>query len=128
MAYFIELLGKLTFRFSFQGYFSIRGESRLLSNCHVQRRPLVNRNSSVCKALFTFRNLILDVKSTFLMHSNSLNVSPVSLCDSFDALTAFVLFKQSIGEGKRGNEFAEWYVAWFEEGHSYAECNISRMT
>ena len=45
------------------------------------------------------------------MHSNSLNVSPVSLCDSFDALTAFVLFKQSIGEDKRGNEFAEWYVA-----------------
>ena len=38
------------------------------------------------------------------MHSNSLNVSFVLLCDSFDALTAFVLFKQSIGEGKRGNE------------------------
>ena len=49
------------------------------------------------------------------MHSNSLNVSPVSLCDSFDALTAFVLFKQSIGEDKRGNEFEEWYVACFEE-------------
>ena len=78
----------------------------------------MNRNSSGFKALFTFRNLILDVKSTFLMHSNSLNVSPVSLCDSFDALTAFVLFKQSIGEDKRGNEFAEWYVAWFEEGHA----------
>ena len=56
------------------------------------------------------------------MHSNSLNVSPVSLCDSFDALTAFVLFKQSIGEGKTGNEFAEWPVAWL------AECNISRLT
>ena len=41
------------------------------------------------------------------MHSNSLNVSLVSLCDSFDALTAF--------EGKRGNEFAEWYVAWLAE-------------
>ena len=64
----------------------------------------MNRNSSGFKALFTFRNWILDVKSTFLMHSNSLNVSLVSLCDSFDALTAFVLFKQSIGEGKRGNE------------------------
>ena len=88
----------------------------------------MNRNSSGLKALFTFRNWILDVKSTFLMHSNSLNVSPVSLCDSFDALTAFVLFKQSIGEGKRGNEFAEWHVAWLEEWHSYAECNISRMT
>ena len=88
----------------------------------------MNRNSSGFKALFTFRNWILDVKSTFLMHSNSLNVSLVSLCDSFDALTAFVLFKQSIGEGKRGNEFAEWYVAWLEEWHSYAECNISRMT
>ena len=36
------------------------------------------------------------------MHSYSLNVSLVSLCDSFDALTAFVLFKQSIGEGKWG--------------------------
>ena len=55
----------------------------------------MNRNSSGFKALFTFRNLILDVKSTFLMHSNSLNVSPVSLFDSFDALKAFVLFKQS---------------------------------
>ena len=62
------------------------------------------------------------------MHSNSLNVSLVSLCDSFDTLTAFVLFKQPIRKGKRGNEFAEWYVAWFEDGHSYAECNISRMT
>ena len=62
----------------------------------------MNRNSSGFKALFTFRNLILDVKSTFLMHSNSLNVSPISLCDSFDALTAFVLFKQSIGEVKGG--------------------------
>ena len=67
----------------------------------------MNRNSSGFKALFTFRNLILDVKSTILMHSNSLNVSAVSLCDSFDGLSAFVLFKQSIGEGKRGNEFAQ---------------------
>ena len=50
------------------------------------------------------------------MHSNSLNVSLVSFCDSFfDALTAFVLFKQSIGEGKRGNEFTEWHVACLAE-------------
>ena len=33
-------------------------------------RPLVNRNSSGFKALFTFRNCILDVKSTFLIDSN----------------------------------------------------------
>ena len=75
----------------------------------------MNRNSSGFKALFAFRNLILDIKSTFLMHSNSLNVSLVSLCDSFDALTAIALFKQSIGEDKRGNEFAEWHVAWLAE-------------
>ena len=75
----------------------------------------MNRNSSGFKALFTFRNLILDVKSTFLMHSNSLNVSLVSLCDSFDALAVFVLCKQSIGKGKRGNEFAEWHVVWLAE-------------
>ena len=49
------------------------------------------------------------------MHSNSLNVSFVSLCDSFDALASFVFFKQSIGEGKRGNGFAEWHVAWLAE-------------
>ena len=49
------------------------------------------------------------------MHSNSLNVSLVSHCDSFDALAAFVLCKQSIGKGKRGNEFAEWHVAWLAE-------------
>ena len=88
----------------------------------------MNRNSCGFKALFTFRNWILDVKSTFLMHSNSLNVSLVSLCDSFDALTAFVLFKQSIGKGKRGNEFAEWHVTWLAEWHNYPECNISRLT
>ena len=88
----------------------------------------MNRNSSGIKALFTFRNWILDVKNTFLMHSNSLNVSLVSLCDSFDDSTAFALFKQPIGEGKRRNEFAEWHVAWLAEWHSYAECDISRMT
>ena len=49
------------------------------------------------------------------MHSNSLNVSLVSLCDSFDTLTAFVLFKQPIRKGKRGNEFAEWHVAWLAD-------------
>ena len=49
------------------------------------------------------------------MHSNLLNVSLVSLSDSFDALIAFVIFIQSIGEGKRGNEFAEWHVAWLAE-------------
>ena len=67
------------------------------------------------KTFYIYRNRILDVKSTFLMHSNLLNVSLVSLCDSFDALTVFVLFKQSIGEGKRGNELAEWHVAWLAE-------------
>ena len=49
----------------------------------------------VLKALFTFRNWFLDVKSTLLLHSNSQNVSLISLCDSFDVLTAFVLFNQS---------------------------------
>ena len=33
-----------------------------------------------------------NVESAFLQHSNSLNVSLVLLCDSFDILTAFVLF------------------------------------
>ena len=50
------------------------------------------------KALFTFRNWLLDVKSTFLLHLNSPNVSLVLRCESFDALTvltAFVLFNQS---------------------------------
>ena len=28
------------------------------------------------------------------------------------------------GEGKRRNEFAEWYVAWLAESHNYAEFNI----
>ena len=32
------------------------------------------------------------------------------------------------GEGKRRHEFAEWHVAWLEEWHNYAECNILRMT
>ena len=47
--------------------------------------------------LFTFRNLFWDIKSIFLLHSNSQNVSLVSF-DSFDvltALTAFALFNQS---------------------------------
>ena len=32
------------------------------------------------------------------------------------------------GEGKRGNEFAEWHVAWLAERHYYAEFNLCRMT
>ena len=28
------------------------------------------------------------------------------------------------GEGKRRNEFVQWHVAWFAEGHNYAECKI----
>ena len=75
----------------------------------------MKRNSSGFKALFTFRNLILDVKSTFLMHSNSLNVSPISLCDSSDGVDSFCLIQTINRLGKRGNEFAEWYVAWLEE-------------
>ena len=50
------------------------------------------------KLLFTFRNCLLGVKSTFLLHLNSQNVSLVLRCKSFDAvtvLTAFVLFNQS---------------------------------
>jgi len=34
----------------------------------------------------------------------------------------------NISEGKRRNEFAEWYVAWLAEWHNYVECNICRMT
>ena len=31
------------------------------------------------------------------------------------------------GEDKRGNEFAEWHVAWLAEWHYFAECNLRRM-
>ena len=75
----------------------------------------MDHNSSGFKTLFTFRNLILDVKSTFLLDFKFTERFARFICDSFDTLIAFVLFKQSIGEGKRGNEFAEWYVAWLEE-------------
>ena len=57
----------------------------------------IGRNS-VLKALSPFRYWFLEVKSTFLLHSNSQKVSLVSLCDSFDVLTvliAFVLFNES---------------------------------
>ena len=57
----------------------------------------IGRNS-VLKALSPFRNWFLEVKSTFLLHSNSQKVSLVSRCDSFDVLTvltAFVLFNES---------------------------------
>ena len=32
------------------------------------------------------------------------------------------------GEGKRWDEFVEWYLAWLAEWYNYAECNICRMT
>ena len=32
------------------------------------------------------------------------------------------------GKVKRGNEFAEWHVAWLGQRHYYAECNLCRMT
>ena len=36
----------------------------------------------------------------------------------------FALTAQSVGEGKRRNEFAEWYVAWRAEWHNYAKYNL----
>ena len=53
---------------------------------------MTSRFSWAAKALFTFRNWFLNVESTFLQHSYSLNVSLVLLCDSFDVLTSFILF------------------------------------
>ena len=35
--------------------------------------------------------------------------------------------KLSLGAGKRGNEFAEWHVAWLAEWHNYAEFNLWKM-
>ena len=54
------------------------------------------------KALFTFRNWFLDLKSTFHLHSNSQNVSLVSLCDSFDNLNNLCVIQsiKSFGHSK----------------------------
>ena len=37
------------------------------------------------------------------------------------------LYDHTSGEGKRGNEFAEWHVAWLAEWHNYAECKIWKL-
>ena len=86
-----------TLRFSFWLLFDTK---RLKTVCFQIVMLMMYRLSRaaiqpVLKALFTFRNWFLDVKSTLLLHSNSQNVSLISLCDSFDVLTAFVLFNQS---------------------------------
>ena len=86
------------------------------------RHPLVNRNSSGFKALFTFRNCILDVKSTFLIDSNYWTFRPLHF---LIALILWQLLSYSNNQSVRvkGGMSLQNGV-W----HNYAECNICRMT
>ena len=91
-ANFIELLNKLTFGFTF------RNEQFAFKLwCFLTSR---NSWAAIRPVLKNFLHLETDfwTKKYISLHSNSRNVSLVSLCVSFDAFTAFtafVLFNQS---------------------------------